>query len=490
MSREFLINLIFLLIINAIIKPLYIFGIDRTIQNVVGEEYGIYFTLLSFTYLFQMLNDFGLQNFNARNIAMYPNRLSRYMPAIMQIKIGLAILFGMVVFTVAHLIGYKGNYLYLLLWLVIIQILTSFLLYMRSNVAGLGYYRVDSILSILDKVILIAICGFLLLNSATAGVFQIEWFLYAQVFAVGVSILFTFIFVVPKVSFNWRGINPTMMRLILKQSYPFALVYVLMMVYTRIDAVMLERLLPDGKFEAYMYASAYRLLDAANMVSYLFVGLLLPMFSRMLGRKEAIQPLFRTSVKIMAISTACLTLPILFHSTSIMELLYVDGSAYSGRILQYLFLGHIFISFGHIFGALLIAHGAIGQLKKIFLVGMLVNLVLNFIVIPEYKAVGAAMSTLATEGIVLAGLSYLIYREFKDIWTWRLLLKIAAFGFMCGFALFTSDKIMDFDWRLQYVIGIGICGVFAVLLRLLPSKEMLQILQINQKLKNEQDDVE
>lgn len=484
MSREFLINLIFLLIINAIIKPLYIFGIDRTIQNTVGEEYGIYFTLLSFTYLFQMLNDFGIQNFNARNISMNPILLNRYMPGIVQVKIGLAVVFGFFVFLTAHLIGYEGRYFEILIWLVVIQILSSFLLYMRSNIAGLGFYRVDSFLSILDKLLLILICGFLLINEATASVFQIKWFLFAQVFALAVSIVFTFYFLLGKVKVHFLTFHLPMIRITLKQSYPYALIYVLMMVYTRIDAVMLERLLEDGVYEAFIYASAYRLLDAANMISYLFVGLLLPMFSRMIGKNEGIQPLFQTSVKLMAISTAVVALPVFFFNTEIMVLLYTSGDAYSGRVLQLLFLGHILISFGHIFGALMIAKGEISALNKIYFVGIGINLTLNFLLIPQMKAEGAALSTVATELIVLLGLTYIVYVHFKNIWTWKLMAKISAFGFMCGFALYTlKTSGLEIDWRLSYLLSIGICGVFAIVLRLLPSKELLQVLHFNQKSK-------
>ncbi|MEZ4982584.1 MAG: hypothetical protein R2769_13575 [Saprospiraceae bacterium] len=45
MQREFNLNIIMLVAINLLIKPFFIFGIDRTVQNVVGtSEYGMYFT--------------------------------------------------------------------------------------------------------------------------------------------------------------------------------------------------------------------------------------------------------------------------------------------------------------------------------------------------------------------------------------------------------------------------------------------------------------
>ncbi|MDR0294977.1 MAG: hypothetical protein LBH91_02145, partial [Prevotellaceae bacterium] len=69
-QRDFIFNILFLLFLNLLIKPFWILGIDRGVQNTVGaENYGIYFAVLSFTIMLNMLLDFGLTNFNNRNIA-------------------------------------------------------------------------------------------------------------------------------------------------------------------------------------------------------------------------------------------------------------------------------------------------------------------------------------------------------------------------------------------------------------------------------------
>ena len=52
MNREFLINALFLVLVNLLIKPFYVFGIERVIQDRVGAEtYGLYATLFSFSSL-------------------------------------------------------------------------------------------------------------------------------------------------------------------------------------------------------------------------------------------------------------------------------------------------------------------------------------------------------------------------------------------------------------------------------------------------------
>ena len=56
MQRKFLTNLGLLLFLNLLIKPFWIFGIDRTVQNTVGvEEYGFYFVVFNFSFLFNII---------------------------------------------------------------------------------------------------------------------------------------------------------------------------------------------------------------------------------------------------------------------------------------------------------------------------------------------------------------------------------------------------------------------------------------------------
>ncbi|MCB0663938.1 MAG: oligosaccharide flippase family protein, partial [Saprospiraceae bacterium] len=99
MHKEFGLNIIILVAINLLIKPFFIFGIDRTVQNVVGTEvYGMYFTLLSLTYLLQIINDFGIQNFNSREVSQNRHLIHKYLPNMLMIKLGLSLLFLVAVF--------------------------------------------------------------------------------------------------------------------------------------------------------------------------------------------------------------------------------------------------------------------------------------------------------------------------------------------------------------------------------------------------------
>ena len=69
-QSKFYSSLGLLIILNVIVKPLWIFGIDRQVQNAVGTEtYGTYFSLFNFSIVFSFLLDWGLTAFFNRQLA-------------------------------------------------------------------------------------------------------------------------------------------------------------------------------------------------------------------------------------------------------------------------------------------------------------------------------------------------------------------------------------------------------------------------------------
>ena len=181
MQRKFLLNILFLLTVNLLIKPFFIFGIDRGVQNEVGAaDYGLYFTLFNFSSLFQIVVDFGIQNFNNRNIAQHHHLLDKYFSHLSLLKVLLSLGYGVLVLLGAMLCGYTWTELHLLLFIVINQILLSFILFFRSNISGLQEYFTDSLVSVLDRLLLIGVCGVLLWYNPFDSPFKIQWFVYAQ----------------------------------------------------------------------------------------------------------------------------------------------------------------------------------------------------------------------------------------------------------------------------------------------------------------------
>jgi len=290
MQKKFLKNLALLIFLNLLVKPFWIFGIDREVQNLVGpEEYGFYFAIINFSFLFFIFLDLGITNFNNRNIAQNNQLLNKHLAGIGTLKLLLGILYAIVIFAIGLMIGYEGRQLYLLAWVGFNQFMLSIILYLRSNLSGLLLFKTDSLISVLDRTLMIIICGFLLWSNYFGGYFSIEWFVYAQTIAYAITAFIALIAVLKrsgKLKLNW---NWLFFMMILKKSMPFALLILLMSFYNRIDPVLIERLLPGklGEVQSGIYAQAFRLLDAGQNVAFLFAVLLLPLFSKMLKENQS-----------------------------------------------------------------------------------------------------------------------------------------------------------------------------------------------------------
>lgn len=484
MNRTFLANILFLVFVNLLVKPFYLFAIDRQVQNALpAGEYGIFATLFGFSFLFQIVNDFGIQGYNNRRIAQYSHLLSTYFPDFLMLKVVLGVAYALVVLTAGWATGYLWRYPWLLGGILLNHFLTSLLLFLRSNVSGLAMYRIDSLLSVVDRFLLIVLLGSCLWVAALRPYLQLEWFIGAQTIALSVSCLLALGVIRPHLERVRLRFRPRLLLVILRQSYPYALVVFLMTLYTRLDSVMIEQLHPGGVVEVDQYASAYRLLDASNMLGFLFASLLLPMFARMLKAGEHPGELAGFSARLLLSGAICLTGALLFVRTPLMAFLYVDGNAYSATILGWLMGSFIGVCGTYIYGTLLTANGRLMPMNRIFTASVLLNILLNWWLIPLHGAVGAAIATFVTQfGVFLAQLG-LAYRLLNLRTEWQSVLALAALTTLVlvfGYSLKTYT-LWPWPWRL---ILTGVAGVIAsVGMRLIDFRAIRQLLSSNTRLK-------
>lgn len=404
-QKDFVFNICFLLFLNLLIKPFWILGIDVGVQNQVGaESYGLYFAVFNFTYMFNILLDMGTTNFNNRNIARNSQLLDKHLSGIILLRLLLGVVYLLVVFGVALTIGYRGLMLKLLFWTAINQFLNTFILYLRSNISALLMFKTDSVISILDRLIMIVLCGMLLWGNITHQPFQIEWFVYSQTLAYAATILVALGIVVSQSHLKRLHWNGAFNLMILKKSLPFATLTLLMSFYYRIDSVMIERLLPSNisATQAGIYASAFRLLDATVMIAYLFSVILLPLFSKMIKERDDLRPIVRTSFSfIYAFAVGAVTV-LLCYKEPILSWLYHDHVQASLGVFTLLIPCLIPVALTYIFGTLLTANGSMKKLNITAAVGIVVNVIVNLLLIPRLQARGAAIASISTQTVVSA----------------------------------------------------------------------------------------
>ena len=389
MQRTLLTGLFWILLANVIVKPLWILGIEVGVQNSVGNEmYGFYIATFNLSYILNILLDLGITNFNTRNIARHPQLISKHLSGILTIKGALFALYLVVTFTVGALLGYGSNEFRLLAWLTAAQFLNSLILYLRSNLEGLMLFRWDSLFSVLDRLLMIVICGFLLWRPHPASAnhpFTIYTFVYAQVAAYGVTALLALFVVARKAHLRRLRLNIPFALTVLRRSAPFALLVLLMASYNRIDPILLRSI--AGNAQAGIYAGAFRLLDALTMVAYLVSVPLLPIFSRLCkeGNNDDLVGVLRLVFWPMMLFAAGIATLCAVFASPLMEMLYPGRGAVYVPVFRVVIFGLIPIGITYIFGTLLTAAGRLRQLNLFAAATLVLNVGVNLLLIPHWE---------------------------------------------------------------------------------------------------------
>ena len=479
MRKFFVKNIIFLILVNLIVKPLWIFGIDQNVQVAVGHEvYGQYVALLNFSIIFQVMLDFGLQNYNNRTVAQSPQTIKTLFPNIVIAKGVLSLGYIVLVLGLGLVWGYSGYPLFLLLLLCFVQVLNSFLLYLRSNISAMQKFKTDSMMSIMDKLFMIAICSVLLFYYSSKANFQIEWFIYAQIAAYLLTAVIAFVASTQLSKIDWTHYDLKKVWLICKQSVPYALLIFLMAIYSRSDISLMERLLDNGKYEAGVYVASFRFFDTANNVTgVLFASILLPLFGRMLANKEAVQPLIKLSLNLILPIGITTVFVAWFFGNDIMRFsLKSIASDYDGQVLSLLMIAFPGYCIGYVYATLLTANGNLKPLIVISICAVMLNLIMNFILMPLYGAVGAAITCFVTQAFV----------SVANIWTAQKLLKLKSDGrWVVQYLLFTF--LVYFICKVCFQLEVSLLQnliiiAFAAMLTMficgfLPFKKMLELLR-------------
>ncbi len=438
MHRIFFSNLLFSLLLNLLIKPIAIFGIDAQVQNVVGlDNYGLYFSLLSLSLILNILMDLGINNYVIKTVAKNHVEAKTQIGSVLVLRLVLFLFYLGFLFCIAFLLGYDSEALKLLFLLGLNQLFIVFIAYFRGFFSGLQHYKLDSFFAVFDRIILILTAGSVLLFS-TGYKMTIPLYVGLQTVGYFLTCAFAFIFfkrLIGKI--NWK-IDLQHFKSVLQKSLPYALLIILMSIYTRIDGVLLHELGENGNMQAGIYAKGFRLLDALYMFGMIFAGLLFPMFSNVLQESlQKVRELVQLSANFLMSGVIVVVFIIVLHHQYILQLIY---TSFEGAELPFiwLMLSFIGISMNFVFGTLLTANGNLKELNIISAIGVVINISLNMFLIPKYGAAGAGITAFITQIImaitqfILCAKNFQLTVGFFQIGKWLLF----TFSFMGAVLLF------------------------------------------------------
>jgi O-antigen/teichoic acid export membrane protein len=304
--------------------------------------------------------------------------------------------------------------------------------------------------------------------------FQIEWFVYAQTVSYALTLLVAASIVRYRSGSFLRKIHFSSSGKILRLSYPFALLILLMALFNRVDSVMLERLLENGREQAGIYAQSFRIFEAATQFSFLFAMLLLPMFSRMIRQKQEVNGLVRIALPLLLTAGLSGAISCNFYKEDIIALLYDSHVDYSSGIFGWLMIAFLFVSTTYLYGTLLTANNNLRQLNIAAAITVVINVSLNLILIPRHQAQGAAIASLISQAFFAITQWWMAIRLVKISWNTDIMIRLLAFLAINLVVGYLSQLIPG--WIPGFALLLASCILSALLLGLIRLSEFLAIL--------------
>lgn len=383
------------LTLALILQKIISFTYFTLLARYVGPaNLGKYYLAISITTIFAIFIDLGFANVLIREVAKDQARAPKWLANILALKLPLALLSLGAVFILVNALGYDSLTKNLVYISSLSMVLDSFTVTFFAVARGYHNLKYESVSSIVFQLIVL-ICGYsaLLLGGGLIPAMA--------ALALASTFNFTYSFLIVRqrlkvaVKFAW---DKGLIREILIVSWPFAVYAIFQRLYTYLDSVLLSVMASD--YEVGLYQVAFKIIFALQFLPMAFTASLYPaMSSYWQTNREQLAISFERALNYLII----ISLPIIFGAITLADkivLLFKTG--YEGAILPLqISIGSLFFIFLNFpVGSLLNACDR--QKKNTFNMGlvMISSLVLNFILIPRYQAVGASVTVLLTNALM------------------------------------------------------------------------------------------
>jgi PST family polysaccharide transporter len=195
-----------------------------------------------------------------------------------------------------------------------------------------------------------------------------------------------------------NSINYPLVQQLIRMSWPIMITEFFVFVYMKIDQFMIESLSTNR--EMGLYSAALRLSEAWYFISIAINTSFYPKIAEAWpGNKEKFYKQYQELLNILAYISIALAIVVSLFSTQLIELLFGTEYHNAGIILSVHIWAGVFVFTGVGTNNLMI----IENLQKFVLIktiiGALINILLNFWLIPAFGALGASVATLIAYGL-------------------------------------------------------------------------------------------
>ncbi len=360
------------------------------------EQFGIYNYAIAFVALFTAFSTLGLEHIVIREIVRHPDKKNEIIGTAFVLKLTASFITVGIISAIIFLLRPDDS-----LTRMMVIIIAGAMIFQSFDIIDFWFQsQVQSKYSVLAKnTAFLFIAGVhigLILSGAPLIAFA--WARLGEIFLFAAGLLFFYYYTGS--SLQQLSIHRDRAKKLLRDSWPLILSGIMIMIYMRIDQVMLGEMI--GEKSVGIYSAAIRLTEVWYFIP---TAILISVFPSIIETKSQDEKLYYkrlqrlyTLFTWMAITIAVI---IMFLAKPVINLLYgADFSAASSVLVISIWAG-VFVFQGLARAKWLIAENLQKYSYYFTGMGVVFNVILNVILIPKYGAAGAAIATLITQFIVV-----------------------------------------------------------------------------------------
>ncbi len=337
----------------------------------------------------------GLHNYAVKTISEQGENYKSILAELWFSKSILILLYLIIVFISIFIQGLNFEQGLIFFLISIEMLIFSLYQFLRCFSQGLQLLKLDSILSSLDRVLLIILGGSILYIYTEPNSISLQGFIYFHILAYAICFIGIWLFLKSKISFRLDKFSVAQLKKIVLEGWPLLIIVMLMSIYTRADVVMLKNMLPDGELQCGSLAYANKFIDSAYNAMALLSVFLLPTIAFHFTEKK--HEYIRKVVFISFIISSVLALGFILLSylfgSDLYRFLYPLSIANDVLIFTTQSWTVLGVGWMYVFGSYLTATGRFKILILIVSFGVIISIGLNLILIPSHKALGTAISS-------------------------------------------------------------------------------------------------
>lgn len=379
-------------IICYILGFFYIIYIARYLGS---EGFGVLSFALAITGIFAVFVDLGLSTMTVREVSKDKKLDNKYLANIIPIKVILSISTFILMALTLKIVGYTQSTTEIVYLMTIYVIFNSFSTTFYSIFQAHEKMEYQAIGNILNSILMFGGVLYLIAHGSNIQTFAILYLATSFIILIYDLVISLWKFHIPQIKIDIDSWKPIIIGAI-----PLALVSIFTILFIKVDTVMLSKMVGDSAVG--LYNAAVTPVQSLSSITGVLMTVALPMFSNFHKySKNSFEILFYRTFKYLVI----ITLPVGIGTTILANkfILLIYGPSYSDSTiaLQILIWWFVIGSLSWLMGIILNSTNK----QKLFAnstgICLVFNICLNVVIIPKLSYIGASISTIVTEILLL-----------------------------------------------------------------------------------------